>query len=94
MKQHKDHQKRERAERAYAWFLRLYPGAHWRAFGQQMLQTFQDHYRDAIETGSESELRFWLGFLVMFAFVFVSARRNPARPEVNAASRLFQSCYD
>jgi len=26
-----------------------------------MLQTFQDHYRDAVETGRESELRFWLG---------------------------------
>jgi hypothetical protein len=61
MKQHKDQKKRERAERVYAWFLRLYPEAHRRAFGQQMLQTFQDHYRDAIETGSESELLFWLG---------------------------------
>jgi uncharacterized membrane protein len=56
MKQHEDGQKRARAERAYAWFLHLYPGAHQRAFRQQMLQTFQDHFRDAVETGRESEL--------------------------------------
>ena len=61
MKQHKDGQKRARAERVYTWFLRLYPGAYRRIFGQQMLQTFQDHYRDAIETEGESELRFWFG---------------------------------
>lgn len=51
------------AARMYALLLRLYPQAHRRAFGQQMLQTFQDHYRDVLETHSESELRFWLGVL-------------------------------
>jgi hypothetical protein len=61
MKQNGYIQKRARAERVYAWFLRLYPGAYRRIFGQQMLQTFQDHYRDAIETEGESELRFWFG---------------------------------
>jgi hypothetical protein len=152
MKQHEDVRKRARAERIYTWFLRLYPGAHRRTFGQPMRETFQDHYRDAIETEGESEaalrrsddthhqealpatrpigfiltmlvlslltragyaefqslgllhrlltlsdlsssfmspagVSWLLGFLVMLAFVFVSARLNPARPEVNAASR-------
>jgi hypothetical protein len=60
MKQQQDIQKRERAERVYAWLLRLYPRAHWQAFGAQMLQTFRDHYRDAVETGGEQIAWFWL----------------------------------
>jgi hypothetical protein len=60
MKQHGDVQKLARAERIYAWFLRLYPGAHQRLFGQQMLQTFQDHNREAIEKEGQSEWHFWL----------------------------------
>jgi hypothetical protein len=52
---------RARAERIYRWFVRGYPTAHRRAFGQQMLHTFQDHYRDAVERERESVLRFWLG---------------------------------
>lgn len=45
----------------YQWLVRLYPAEHQRRFAQQMLQTFEDHYRDAVETGEESALRFWLG---------------------------------
>jgi hypothetical protein len=60
MKQQQDMQKRERAERVYAWFLRLYPRAHRQAFGEQMLQAFRDHYRDAIEAEGEQTARFWL----------------------------------
>jgi len=41
--------------------MRLYPAAHQRRFAQQMLQTFEDHYRDAVETGEKSALGFWLG---------------------------------
>jgi hypothetical protein len=36
MKQDEYAQKRARAERLYAWFLRLYPGAHRRTFGQHL----------------------------------------------------------
>ena len=50
---------RHAAARAYALLLRLYPPAHRRAFGQQMLQTFQDHYRDRVETQEESARRYW-----------------------------------
>lgn len=52
---------RSHATRVYAWLVRLYPRAYQRRFGQQMVQTFQDHYRDAVETTEESPLRFWLG---------------------------------
>ncbi len=61
MKQQQDMQKRARAERVYAWFLRLYPRAHRQAFGNQMRQAFQDHYCDAVETEGEQTARFWLG---------------------------------
>lgn len=47
------------AARVYALLLRLYPRAHRQAFGQQMLQTFQDHYRDIHETRQESALWYW-----------------------------------
>lgn len=63
MKQNSDVQRRARASRVYAWLIHLYPKEHRRAFGSQMLQTFQDHYHDAIETRGESTLRFWLGVL-------------------------------
>jgi murein DD-endopeptidase MepM/ murein hydrolase activator NlpD len=52
---------RLRATRIYQWLVRLYPVSYRRLFGEQMLQTFQDHYRDAIASGDESEGRFWLG---------------------------------
>jgi hypothetical protein len=49
-----------RAVRVYALVLRLYPYAHRQAFGEQMLRTFEDHYRDVVEAHGESESRFWL----------------------------------
>ncbi|HEX6819390.1 MAG TPA: hypothetical protein VF120_13520 [Ktedonobacterales bacterium] len=49
--------------RAYALLLRLYPRAHREAFGEQMLQTFRDHYRDVVAPQRQSALRFWLGVL-------------------------------
>jgi hypothetical protein len=53
----------QRAARLYALLLHLYPRAHRQAFGRQMRQTFQDHYREGVETGEESALGFWLGLL-------------------------------
>jgi hypothetical protein len=52
-----------RATRVYRWIVRLYPASYRRLFGEQMLQTFQDHYRDAVATGEESVTRFWLGVI-------------------------------
>ena len=60
MKQDDFCRKRARSVQVYTWVLRLYPKVHQRTFGQPMLQTFQDHYRDAIETEGESEWHFWL----------------------------------
>src|SRR5262245_26112311 len=54
---------RLRATRGYRWIVRLYPAAYRRLFGEQMLQTFQDHYRDAVTSGEESPARFWLGVI-------------------------------
>ena len=47
----------------FALLLRLYPHAYRLAFGQQMLRTFQDHYRDVVETQGASAFWFWLGVL-------------------------------
>ncbi|GAA5202292.1 hypothetical protein GCM10023322_83970 [Rugosimonospora acidiphila] len=47
----------------YRLLVRLYPAAHRRAFGEQMVQTFGDHYRDAVEVGGGSRLRFWVAVL-------------------------------
>jgi hypothetical protein len=55
--------RRRRAARRYSVLLRLYPSAHQQAFGEQMLQAFRDHYREAVEGEGESPLRFWLGVL-------------------------------
>jgi hypothetical protein len=52
-----------RATRVYRWVVRLYPATYRRLFGEQMIQTFQDHYRDAVATGEESVTRFWLGVI-------------------------------
>jgi hypothetical protein len=47
----------------YRLLVRLYPAAHRRAFGEQMVQTFGDHYRDAVEARGGSRLRFWVAVL-------------------------------
>ncbi len=39
--------------------MRLYPRAYRQAFGEQMRQTFRDHYCDAVERRGEPESRFW-----------------------------------
>lgn len=49
------------AVRVYARLVRLYPRAHRQSFGPQMLQAFQDHYRDAVEEDGQRVPRFWLG---------------------------------
>ncbi|MEV4510996.1 hypothetical protein AB0K00_18735 [Dactylosporangium sp. NPDC049525] len=55
--------RRRRAQRMYRLLVRLYPTAHRRAFGEQMVQMFGDHYRDAVEGRGGSRLRFWLAVL-------------------------------
>jgi hypothetical protein len=55
--------RRVRAQRTYRLLVWLYPSAHRRAFGEQMLQTFADHYRDVIEDRRGGALRFWLAVL-------------------------------
>ena len=46
--------RRRRAQRVYRVLVRLYPAAHRRAFGEQMVQMFGDHYRDAVLTSLEA----------------------------------------
>jgi hypothetical protein len=55
--------RRRRAQRTYRLLVRLYPAAHRRAFGEDMVQTFGDHYGDAVECRGDSRLRFWLAVL-------------------------------
>src|SRR5437764_373734 len=55
--------RRLRAQRMYRRLVRLYPAAHRRAFGEQMVQAFGDHYRDAVEAHGRSRLRFWVAVL-------------------------------
>jgi hypothetical protein len=47
----------------YRLLVRLYPATHRRAFGEQMVQAFGDHYRDAVEGRGGSRPRFWLAVL-------------------------------
>lgn|SRR6185437_12154800 len=55
--------RRRRAQRIYRLLVRLYPAAHRRAFGEEMVQTFGDHYRDVVQARGGSRLRFWLAVL-------------------------------
>jgi hypothetical protein len=57
------HHRRTRAQRMYRRIIRLYPGNHRRTFGEQMVQTFGDHYRDVVEARHGSRVRFWLAVL-------------------------------
>ena len=68
-----------RARRVYRWLVRLYPATHRRRFAQQMLQTFEDHYRDAVETGEESALGFWLGVAADTSWSLVRERSAAMR---------------
>jgi hypothetical protein len=52
----------ERAARHYAALLRLYSAEHRQMFGDQMLQTFRDQYRDAY-AHRETGLWFWLAII-------------------------------
>jgi hypothetical protein len=55
--------RRRRAQRTYRLLVLLYPAAHRRAFGEEMVQTFGDHYRDAVQERGGSRLRFWMAAL-------------------------------
>lgn len=59
----RQHTRSRNADRLFVCLLWLYPRAYRLAFGQQMLQTFRDHYRDVVETQDESALLFWQGVL-------------------------------
>lgn len=59
MPQNRQDTSTRRARRLYAMVLRLYPRAHRQAFGDQMLQAFQDHFRDAFDAQERSEVKFW-----------------------------------
>lgn len=63
MKRRGGGRRRRRAQRTYRLLVRLYPAAHRRAFGEQMVQAFGDHYGDAVEGRGDSRLRFWLAAL-------------------------------
>jgi hypothetical protein len=60
MKQRQHQDASRRARRIYGLLLRLYPRAHRRSFGEQMRQTFCDHYCGAVERRGEPESWFWL----------------------------------
>jgi len=55
--------RRRRAQRVYRLLVRLYPVAHRRAFGDDMVLAFGDHYRDAVQDQGGSRLRFWMSVL-------------------------------
>lgn len=70
---------RIRAQRMYRLLVRLYPAAHRQAFGQQMVQTFGDHYRDAVQCRGGSRLRFWLAVLADAATSVVTEHTDEVR---------------
>jgi hypothetical protein len=63
----------------YRLLVRLYPAAHRRAFGEQMVQAFGDHYRDAVEGRGDSRLRFWLAVLADAGTSLVTEHAAEAR---------------
>jgi hypothetical protein len=71
--------RRRRAQRMYRLLVRLYPAAHRRAFGEQMVQTFGDHYGDAVEGRGDSRLRFWLAVLADVATSLLTEHAAEAR---------------
>jgi hypothetical protein len=52
-----------RAKRMYRLLVRLYPAAHRRAFEDEMVLAFGDHYRDVVVAHSGSRVRFWVAVL-------------------------------
>ena len=50
-------------ERLNAYWLRLYPPAHRRAYGPLMLRAFQDSYRDARSASGQVGVHFWLAVI-------------------------------
>jgi hypothetical protein len=78
-----------RATQVYQWIVRFYPAAYRQLFGEQMLQTFQDHYHDAVASGDESAARFWLEVIADEAKAIPRARLASLR----GTSRLFSMPY-
>jgi hypothetical protein len=80
--------RRRRAQRTYRLLVRLYPAAHRRAFGEQMVQMFGDHYRDAIEGRGGSRLRFWLAVLADAGSSLIIEHAAEARTRLSRSPRL------
>ncbi|MFC5004726.1 hypothetical protein ACFPIJ_43735 [Dactylosporangium cerinum] len=79
--------RRRRAQRIYRLLVRLYPTAHRRAFGEQMVQMFGDHYRDTVEGRNGSRLRFWLSVLTDAAGSLVAEHATEARARLREAPK-------
>jgi len=74
-----ERRQRIRAQRMYRLLVRLYPAAHRRAFGQQMVQAFGDHYRDAVQCRGGSRLTFWLAVLADTATSLLAEHASEVR---------------
>jgi hypothetical protein len=79
--------RRRRAQRVYRLLVRLYPTAHRRAFGEQMVQAFGDHYRDAVEGRGGSRLRFWLAVLADAGTSLLTEHATEARACLRRVSK-------
>jgi hypothetical protein len=83
--------RRIRAQRVYRLLVRLYPPAHRRTFGEQMVQAFGDHYRDAVQGRGGSTVRFWLAVLADTATSLLTEHaarlRAPGRRAATARRR-------
>src|SRR5436189_5878240 len=79
--------RRRRAQRVYRLLVRLYPTAHRRAFGEQMVQALGDHYRDAVEGRGGSRLRFWLAVLADAGTSLLTEHAAEARARLRRVSK-------
>jgi hypothetical protein len=84
---HDGGRRRRRAQRVYRRLVWLYPAAHRRAFGEQMVQAFGDHYRDVVEEHGGSRLRFWLAALGDVGTSVVTEYAGRPRTRTNGGRR-------
>jgi hypothetical protein len=83
--------RRRRAQRWYRLIVRLYPAQHRRAFGEQMVQAFGDHYRDAVGSGRVSRCGFWRSVLADAVASLVSEYVAAVRAGGGRVRRRFRS---
>jgi hypothetical protein len=84
--------RRRRAQRTYRRLIRLYPASHRRAFGEQMVQTFGDHYRDVVEDRGGSRLRFWLAVLADTGTSLITEHKDEHRYKHKAKRTTRRQC--